>query len=85
LINNAGIQFVSPIKDCSNEKYENIITINMNAVFYACKAVWPLMEEQQFGRIINISSVHRLGASEYKIAYVAAKHGVIGMTKVLAL
>ena len=85
LVNNAGIQFVSPIEDFPNSKYENIIAINMNAVFYASKAAWNQMKRQQFGRIINISSVHGLRASEFKSAYVAAKHGVIGMTKVLAL
>ena len=85
LINNAGIQYVSPIEDFPNSEYENIIAINMNAVFYASKAVWNQMKRQQFGRIINISSVHGLRASEFKTAYVAAKHGVVGMTKVLAL
>lgn len=57
----------------------------MNAVFYASKAVWKQMKKQNFGRIINVSSVHGIRASEYKSAYVTAKHGVIGMTKVLAL
>ncbi|WP_452229006.1 MULTISPECIES: 3-hydroxybutyrate dehydrogenase [unclassified Lacinutrix] len=85
LVNNAGIQFVSPIEDFPNQKYENIIAINMNAVFYASKAVWKQMKKQKFGRIINVSSVHGIRASEYKSAYVTAKHGVIGMTKVLAL
>ncbi|WP_418637173.1 3-hydroxybutyrate dehydrogenase [Winogradskyella sp.] len=85
LVNNAGIQFVSPIEDFSNHKYENIIAINMNAAFYASKAAWKQMKIQNFGRIINISSVHGLRASEFKSAYVTAKHGVIGMTKVLAL
>lgn len=85
LVNNAGIQFVSPIEDFPNSKYENIIAINMNAVFYASKAAWKQMKKQKFGRIINISSVHGIRASEYKSAYVTAKHGVIGMTKVLAL
>lgn len=85
LVNNAGIQFVSPIEEFPNVKYENIIAINMNAAFYASKAAWPQMKSQKFGRIINISSVHGLRASEYKTAYVAAKHGVIGMTKVMAL
>lgn len=85
LINNAGIQYVSPIEDFPAEKYENIIAINMNAVFYASKAAWKQMKRQEFGRIINVSSVHGLRASEYKTAYVTAKHGVVGMTKVLAL
>lgn len=85
LVNNAGIQYVSPIEEFPNKKYENIIAINMNAVFYASKAVWTQMKKQRFGRIINISSVHGLRASEFKSAYVTAKHGVIGMSKVLAL
>lgn len=85
LVNNAGIQFVSPIEDFPNTKYQNIIAINMNAVFYASKAVWKQMKKQKFGRIINVSSVHGLRASEFKSAYVTAKHGVIGMTKVMAL
>ena len=85
LVNNAGIQFVSPIEDFPNSKYEKIIAINMNAVFYASKAAWKQMKKQKFGRIINVSSVHGIRASEFKSAYVTAKHGVIGMTKVLAL
>lgn len=85
LINNAGIQYVSPIEDFPNEMYEKIIGINMNAVFYAGKAVWKHMKKQKFGRIINISSVHGIRASEFKSAYVTAKHGVVGMTKVMAL
>ncbi|WP_117880187.1 3-hydroxybutyrate dehydrogenase [Aureibaculum luteum] len=85
LINNAGIQHVSPIEAFSSEKYENIIAINMNSAFYASKAAWKQMKAQKFGRIINIASVHGLRASEFKVAYVTAKHGVIGMTKVLAL
>lgn len=85
LVNNAGIQYVSPIDEFPNEKYESIISINMNATFYASKAAWKYFKQQKFGRIINISSVHGLRASEFKVAYIAAKHGVIGMTKVLAL
>lgn len=85
LVNNAGIQYVAPIEVFPNDKYENIIAINMNAVFYASKKAWSYMKAQKFGRIINISSVHGVRASEFKTAYVAAKHGVIGMTKVLAL
>ncbi len=85
LVNNAGIQHVSKIEDFPNEKYEKIIALNLNSVFYASKAVFKEMKDQNFGRIINISSVHGIRASEYKSAYVAAKHGVIGLTKVLAL
>ena len=85
LINNAGIQYVSPVEDFPLEKWNAIIAVNLSSVFIASKAVWASMKENKFGRIINISSVHGLRASEYKSAYVSAKHGVIGLTKVLAL
>ena len=85
LVNNAGIQYVSPVEDFPLEKYEQIIALNINSVFYASRAVFRQMKEQRFGRIINISSVHGLRASEFKSAYVTAKHGVVGLTKVLAL
>lgn len=85
LVNNAGIQHVSPIEDFPIEKYQQIIALNMNSVFYASKAVFKNMKDQNFGRIINVSSVHGIRASEFKSAYVTAKHGVVGLTKVLAL
>lgn len=85
LVNNAGIQYVSPIEDFPIEKYQQIIALNMNSVFYASRAVFAKMKAQNFGRIISVSSVHGIQASEYKSAYVTAKHGVIGLTKVLAL
>ncbi|MDP2454741.1 MULTISPECIES: 3-hydroxybutyrate dehydrogenase [unclassified Kaistella] len=85
LVNNAGIQHVSPIKDFPIEKYQQIIALNMNSVFYASKAVFKKMKGQNFGRIINVASVHGIRASEFKSAYVTAKHGVVGLTKVLAL
>ena len=85
LVNNAGIQHVSPIEDFQIEKYQQIIALNMNSVFYASKAVFKNMKDQKFGRIINVSSVHGIRASEFKSAYVTAKHGVVGLTKVLAL
>ena len=85
LVNNAGIQHVAPIEDFPIEKYQQIIALNMNSVFYASKAVFKKMKDQNFGRIINISSVHGIRASEFKSAYVTAKHGVVGLTKVLAL
>ena len=85
LVNNAGIQHVSPIEDFPIEKYQQIIALNMNSVFYASKAVFKKMKDQNFGRIINVSSVHGIRASEFKSAYVTAKHGVVGLTKVLAL
>lgn len=85
LINNAGIQFVSPLVDFPLEKWNSIIAVNLTAAFIASKAVWAGMEKNGFGRIINISSVHGLRASEYKSAYVSAKHGIMGLTKVLGL
>ena len=85
LVNNAGIQHVAPIEDFPIEKYQQIIALNLNSVFYASRAVFKQMKDQNFGRIINISSVHGIRASEYKSAYITAKHGVIGLTKVLAL
>ena len=85
LINNAGIQHVSPIESFPEEKWNDIININLNSLFYLTKAVWPHMKKQRFGRIINIASVHGLFASEFKSAYIAAKHGVIGFTKAIAL
>ena len=85
LVNNAGIQHVAPIEDFPIEKYQQIIALNLNSVFYASKAVFKKMKDQNFGRIINVSSVHGIRASEFKSSYVTAKHGVIGLTKVLAL
>lgn len=85
LINNAGIQFVSKVEEFPLEKWNDIIAINMTSAFVASKAAWPVMKKNGFGRIINISSVHGLRASEFKAAYVSAKHGVIGLTKVLGL
>lgn len=85
LVNNAGIQHVSPIEKFPLEKWNAIMAVNLTAAFIASKAAWENMKKNKFGRIINISSVHGLRASEYKSAYVAAKHGIIGLTKVLAL
>ena len=85
LINNAGIQFVSPVEDFPEEKWDAIIGINLTAGFHTSKAVWKGMKARGFGRIINLTSAHALRASEFKAAYVAAKHGVTGLTKVLAL
>jgi 3-hydroxybutyrate dehydrogenase len=85
LINNAGIQFVAPVKDFPVEKWNAIIAVNLTAAFISSRAVWNHMLENNFGRIINISSAHGLRASEYKSAYISAKHGVIGLTKVLGL
>ncbi|HEY1040651.1 MAG TPA: 3-hydroxybutyrate dehydrogenase [Bacteroidia bacterium] len=85
LVCNAGIQFVSPIDEFPAEKWDAILGINLSSAFHLSKAVWPKMKERKFGRIINIASAHGLVASEFKSAYVAAKHGVVGLTKVLGL
>jgi len=85
LVNNAGIQHVSPIEDFPDEKWAAIIGINLTSAFYLTKAVWKGMKEREFGRIINIASAHGLVASEFKSAYVASKHGIVGFTKTIAL
>ncbi|NDG05408.1 MAG: SDR family oxidoreductase, partial [Alphaproteobacteria bacterium] len=85
MVNNAGIQFVSAIENFPLEKWHAVLATNLSSVFYATRSVLPLMRAQQFGRIINIASAHGLVASANKSAYVAAKHGVVGLTKVTAL
>jgi len=85
LVNNAGIQHVSPIEDFPIEKWDAIIAINLSASFHAIRAAVPQMKKQNWGRIINIASAHALVASPFKSAYVAAKHGIAGLTKTVAL
>jgi 3-hydroxybutyrate dehydrogenase len=85
LVNNAGIQHVSPIETFPPEKYQAIIALNLSAAWYTTRAAVPAMKENGFGRIINVASAHGLVASPFKSAYVAAKHGVIGLTKTIAL
>jgi 3-hydroxybutyrate dehydrogenase len=85
LINNAGIQHVSPIESFPEEKWDFIIALMLTAPFLLTKYLWPKMKEEQWGRIININSAHGLRASEFKAAYVSAKHGVAGLTKTAAL
>ncbi|WP_417468806.1 3-hydroxybutyrate dehydrogenase [Maricaulis sp.] len=85
LLSNAGIQHVSPVEDFPVAKWDAIIAINLTAVFHAARAAIPVMKRQGRGRIVNLASVHGLVASPFKSAYVAAKHGVIGFTKTLAL
>ncbi len=85
LVNNAGIQFVSPIEDFPPEKWDAIISINLSAAFHAIRAAVPGMKAQKWGRIINTASAHSLVASPFKSAYVAAKHGLAGLTKTVAL
>jgi 3-hydroxybutyrate dehydrogenase len=85
LVNNAGIQFVAPIAEFPEDQWDRIIAINLSASFHATKAALPGMQARGAGRIVNIASVHGLVASPFKGAYVAAKHGVIGLTKTVAL
>src|SRR6202035_1466739 len=85
LINNAGIQFVSPIEEFPVEKWDAIIAINLTAAFHAIRAAVPGMKAQKWGRIINTASAHSLVASPFKAAYVSAKHGLAGLTKTVAL
>jgi len=85
LVNNAGIQFVAPVEEFPDEKWEQILSLNLSAAFYATKAVVPGMKARSWGRIINIASAHGLVASPFKGAYVAAKHGLVGFTKTIAL
>ena len=85
LINNAGIQHVASIEEFPEDKWDQIIAINLTSAFHLTKAVWTKMKAQNFGRIINIASAHGLFASENKSAYVAAKHGIVGFTKTAAL
>jgi len=85
LVNNAGIQHTALIEDFPAEKWDAILALNLSAVFHGTAAALPHMKKQGFGRIINIASAHGLVASANKSAYVAAKHGVVGFTKVTAL
>jgi 3-hydroxybutyrate dehydrogenase len=85
LVNNAGIQFVSKIEEFPAAKWDAILAINLSSVFHAVRAALPAMRAKGFGRIINVASAHGLVASPFKSAYVAAKHGVIGLTKTIAL
>ena len=85
MVNNAGIQHVAPIEDFPDEKWDAIVAINLSSAFHATKAVLPGMRQRGWGRVINVASAHALVASPYKAAYVAAKHGVLGLTKVTAL
>ena len=85
LVNNAGIQYVSPIEEFPGEKWEQIIAINLSSAFYAMQAAIPGMKKREWGRIINTASAHSLVASPFKSAYVAAKHGIAGLTKTAAL
>ncbi len=85
LVNNAGIQHVSPIEGFPPERWDAIIAINLTSAFHTTRLAIPSMRQKNWGRIINIASVHGLVASAQKSAYVAAKHGIVGLTKVTAL
>ncbi|SFM23411.1 3-hydroxybutyrate dehydrogenase [Shimia aestuarii] len=85
LVNNAGIQHVAPIDEFPVDKWDAIIAINMNSAFHTIAAALPHMRKRGWGRVVNIASAHGLTASPFKAAYVAAKHGVVGMTKTVAL
>ena len=85
LVNNAGIQHVAPVDEFPSEKWQDIIDVNLSAPFHLISCVLPGMKQQDFGRIINIASAHGLVASVHKSAYVAAKHGLVGLTKTVAL
>jgi 3-hydroxybutyrate dehydrogenase len=85
LINNAGIQFVAPIEEFPTEKWDQIIAINLSSAFHTTAAALPYMRAKGWGRVINVASAHGLTASPYKSAYVAAKHGVVGLSKTIAL
>ncbi len=85
LVNNAGIQFTAPVEEFPAAKWNAILDINLSAAFHGIAAAVPQMKTQRWGRIVNIASTHGLVASRYKAAYVAAKHGLVGLTKVVGL
>ncbi len=85
LINNAGIQYVASVEDFPVERWDAIIAINLSSAFHTSRLALPHMKQKNWGRIINIASVHGLVGSAQKSAYVAAKHGIVGLTKVTAL
>jgi 3-hydroxybutyrate dehydrogenase len=85
LVNNAGIQYVAPLDQFPVEKWDAILSVNLSSVFHTTRLALPAMRQNGFGRIINIASAHGLVASPFKAAYVAAKHGIVGLTKVAAL
>jgi 3-hydroxybutyrate dehydrogenase len=85
LVNNAGIQHTAPVAEFPPDKWDQILAINLSSAFHGVRAALPLMQRRGWGRIVNIASTHGLVASTHKAAYVAAKHGLIGLTKVVAL
>ena len=85
LVNNAGIQHVAPIEDFPAERWDAVIAINLSSAFHTTAAALPMMRDAGWGRVVNIASAHGLTASPFKSAYIAAKHGIVGLTKTVAL
>jgi len=85
LVNNAGYQHVSPIEDFPEEQWERMIALMLTAPFLLTRYCWPAMKKQKWGRIVNIGSIHALIASPFKVGYIAAKHGLVGLTRTAAL
>lgn len=85
LVNNAGFQHVSPMEDFPEEKWNQMLRVMLTAPFLLTKYVWPYMKKQEWGRVINMASIHGMVASQNKVGYISAKHGLIGLTKASAL
>jgi len=81
LVNNAGFQHVCPLEDFPEDKWDQMLSLMLTAPFLLTKYAWPYMKERRWGRVVNIASVHGLVASPYKVAYVSAKHGLLGLTR----
>ena len=85
LVNNAGYQHVSPIEDFPEDQWERMLSLMLTAPFLLTRYCWPAMKKQQWGRVVNIASIHALIASPFKVGYIAAKHGLVGLTRTAAL
>jgi len=85
LVNNAGFQHVSPIEDFPEDQWEKMISLMLTAPFLLTRYCWPAMKKQRWGRVVNIASIHALVASPFKVGYIAAKHGLVGLTRTAAL
>jgi 3-hydroxybutyrate dehydrogenase len=85
LVNNAGYQHVSPIEDFPEDQWERMLALMLTAPFLLTRYCWPAMKKQKWGRVVNIASIHALVASPFKVAYIAAKHGLVGLTRTAAL
>ena len=85
LVNNAGFQHVSPIEDFPEDQWERMISLMLTAPFLLTRYCWPAMKKQKWGRVVNIASIHALIASPYKVGYISAKHGLVGLTRTAAL